>query len=488
MKVLFVTVEMSPFAKVGGLADVAGSLPKALVGQGHDVRVIMPRHRSMAAAAEAFTPVAQLAVRTIDGAEHNGQVLRGSAAGGVTVYAVDVPTLYDRAQVYGEADDTARWLAFCDAVLNWAAASDWLPDVVQLNDWHAAFVASRLRQQPAHPLATLPRVYTIHNLAIHGEFDDAFAHAAGLDARALTSPLAAEPWMTRNGMGQGILWCDAVNTVSPTYAEEITTPEYGTGLDPLLRARRADLRGILNGIDYDEFDPTADARLPARFSAADLDGKAATKAALQRRLGLDVSADAPLAGIVTRLFYQKGADLAVDAVDSLLGGSPLQLAVLGSGEAQYQDALTTMVARHPGRVGVVLGFDADLAQWIYGGSDMFLMPSRFEPCGLGQMIALRYGSAPVVRRTGGLADTVRAWDGPTGAGNGFVFDEASADALRAALERALRVYAQPDEWRALIARGMADDYSWRTTAGDYVRLYELAAERVGSGQSSARQS
>jgi starch synthase len=486
VKVLFVTVEMSPFAKVGGLADVAGSLPKALVRLGHDVRVIMPRHRSMAAAAASFTPETQIAVRTIDGAEHNGQILKGEAGGGVPVYAVDVPTLFDRAQVYGEPDDTARWLAFCDALLSWAATSTWRPDVIQLNDWHAAFVATRLRDQPEHPLAATPRVYTIHNLAIHGEFDDEFAQQAGIGPAALSSPLAAEPWMTRNGMGQGILWCDAINTVSPTYAQEITTPEYGTGLDPLLRARQQQLRGILNGIDYDEFDPASDPRLPARFSAADLSGKATVKAALQQRLGLEQRADAPLAGIVTRLFYQKGADLAVDAVEPLLASSSLQLAVLGSGDAQYQDALTAMVERHPGRVAVVLGFDADLAQWIYGGTDLFLMPSRFEPCGLGQMIALRYGSAPVVRQTGGLADTVREWTGSSGVGNGFVFVDATAQALRDALTRAVRVYRNRDEWRALIARGMADDYSWRGTAGAYIKLYDLATESARAANSTAR--
>lgn len=487
MKVLFVTVEMSPFAKVGGLADVAGSLPKALLRAGHDVRVVMPRHRAMRNAATAFAAERQLAVRTIDHSEHNGQLLRGEHQG-VPVYAVDIPTLFDRPQIYGEADDTARWLGFCDAILAWFAAGEaWLPDVVQLNDWHAAFVASRLRQHPEHPLATVARVYTIHNLAIHGDFDDEFAQAAGFDARVLDSPLAAEPWMTRNGMGQGILWCDAINTVSPTYAEEITTPEYGSGLDPLLRARRAQLRGILNGIDDEEFDPATDPRLPANFTRHDLAGKARCKQALQERIGLMPRTDAPLAGIVTRLFLQKGADLAVEAVEALLDRSDLQLAVLGSGEERYEQALSAMAQRNPARVGVVLGFDADLAQWIYGGSDIFLMPSRFEPCGLGQMIALRYGSVPVVRRTGGLADTVRDWTGSSGEGNGFVFAEASGEALRDAIERSLHIYQRPDEWRALIARGMADDFSWRGSADDYARLYDLAREAARAGVSPARQ-
>ncbi len=484
MKVLFVTVEMSPLAKVGGLADVAGSLPKALRQAGHDVRVVMPRHRQIDPARLGAQAGPALAVGVAGGGEASGRAF-ATDVGGVPVYLLDLPALFDRPQVYGEADDTARWVGFCDAVLAWLGAADWQPEVMHLNDWHAAFIASRLRARPEPPQAVLPRVYTIHNLAIHGDFDDAFAAAACLDERVLGSPLTTERWVTRCGMGQGILWCDAINTVSPTYAREILTPEYGTGLDPVLRARERDLSGILNGIDYEEFDPARDPRLPAQFDGDHFEGHAQNKAALQRRLGLAEDAGTALVGMVTRLFYQKGADLAAEAIEALLAaGRPLQFAVLGTGDQQYHDQLLALQRRHPGKVSITLAFDADLAQWIYGGTDLFLMPSRFEPCGLGQMIALRYGSVPVVRQTGGLADTVREWDGANG--NGFVFRDADAGQLAQALDRALAVFARPDEWRRLVRRGMSEDNSWGGAAQEYVRLYEKAAAAAKNVAGPAR--
>lgn len=486
MNVLFATVELHPYAKVGGLADVAASLPKALRRLGHDVRIVMPRHGGMRAATAGFAPAGQFGIQ-LAGTEHAGVVLRGES-GGVPLYLLDLPAFFDRPRIYGEADDTLRWLAFCDAVLAWLSASDWQPELLHLNEWHAAFIATRLRQHPESPLARLPRVFTIHNLAIHGDFDDAFAATAGFDARVLSSPLAPEPWMTRNAMGQGILWSDAINTVSPTYAREILTPEYGTGLDPLLRARADHLHGILNGIDDEEFDPARDPRLPAHYTRDDLAGKALCKAALQRRFGLTEDPHYPLAAMVTRLYEQKGADLAVGALEARLPRSPLQFVALGAGEPRYEQALRDLAERYPQRVGVEIGFDADLAQLIYAGSDLFLMPSRFEPCGLGQMIALRYGSVPVVRRTGGLADTVREWTGAESNGNGFLFDAPSPEALTGALDRALAVYAQPDAWRALVRRGMSDDYSWRGTAGEYARLYDQSIEIARAGASPARHS
>ncbi|HLZ70409.1 MAG TPA: glycogen synthase [Dehalococcoidia bacterium] len=474
MKVLFVSVEMNPLAKVGGLADVAGSLPKALRQAGHDVRLVMPRHRQVDLQALGAKAGPSIAVGVAGGGEAAGNVFEASV-GGVPVYLLDLPALFDRPHIYGEQDDNARWVGFCDAALAWLAASDWQPEVLHLNDWHAAFVASRLRARPDLPQAALPRVFTIHNLAIHGDFDDAFAGAACLDARVLESSLTSERWVTRCGMGQGILWSDAINTVSPTYAREILTPEYGAGLDPLLRARERDLSGILNGIDYEEFDPATDQRLFQRFDAEQMEGHRRNKAMMQRRLGLAENAHAALVGMVTRLFYQKGADLAAEAVEALLArGRPLQFAVLGTGDRQYHDQLLALQEKYPLSVSVTLAFDADLAQQIYGGTDLFLMPSRFEPCGLGQMIALRYGSVPVVRRTGGLADTVDEWTDTNGMGNGFVFDEADAHELEQALERALAVFARPNEWRRLVQRAMAEDNSWGGAAQEYVRLYEQA--------------
>ena len=486
MKVLFVTVEMSPLAKVGGLADVAGSLPKALVRSGHDVRIVMPLHGITDRSRFGVTSTGEtVIVRQAAGSELAGEICMATV-GGVPVYLVDVPALFDRTQIYGEQDDTVRWLAFCDAVLAWLRRIDWRPDVLHLNEWHTAFIASRLRQDPDDALAALPRVYTIHNLAIHGGFDDEFARAAGIGGRALNSPLALEPWVSRSGMGQGLLWCDLINTVSPTYAKEIMEPEYGAGLDPLLRKRRDDLFGILNGIDYEEFDPATDPRLPAHYDADQYAGHSDVKAALQRRMGLIESRETPVIGMVTRLFFQKGADLAVESIEALINEHPLQFVVLGTGDNVYHEQLVALRERHPGKIALELAFDADLAQLIYGGTDVFLMPSRFEPCGLGQMIALRYGSVPVVRRTGGLADTVREWTGPGSGGNGFLFELPTADELTQALRRALAVYARPDEWQTLVRSGMRDDYSWGEAAREYVGLYERSVGRAASSSNPAR--
>ena len=483
MKVLFATVEMSPLAKVGGLADVAGSLPRELVRAGHDARVVMPLHRGIdLARCDAQEVGAGVTVQTAAGEVHG--FVRTATVGGVPVYLIDLPAMFDRGRVYGEPDDADRWLAFCDAVVAWLDRSGWQPDLLHLNEWHTAFIASRLRQRPDSRAARLARVYTIHNLAIHGGFDDGFATRAGFDGRVLDSPLAWEPWVSRSGMGQGLLWCDAINTVSPTYAREIMTPEYGAGLDRLLRSRKDDLRGILNGIDVEAFDPGADPHLVAPYDATNFTGHARNKAALQHRVGLDRRPEAPLIGMVTRLFYQKGVDLAAEAFDQVAGRREAQLVVLGTGDQQYHEQLTALVERHRGKAAVVLGFDADLAQLIYGGTDLFLMPSRFEPCGLGQMIALRYGSVPVVRRTGGLEDTVREWSADAGSGNGFLFDRADAADLAVALDRALDTFTRSDEWRRLVQRAMSDDNSWTAAGRDYVQLYRRAVQ-VATGQASA---
>lgn len=486
MNVLFATVEMSPLAKVGGLADVAGSLPKALVALGHDVRVLMPKHGVVDTARYAIEPTGET-VRTapLVGPGYDVAVWR-ALVHGVHVFLLDIPALFDRPRVYGETDDNLRWLAFCDAVLAWLRTSAWRPEVLHLNEWHSAFVASRLRLQPASSLARVPRLYTIHNLAIHGAFDERFAKEAGFDERVLASALAGEPWMTRTAMGQGILWSDLVNTVSPTYAREILEAEYGAGLDPLLLARRQHLYGILNGIDYEEFNPGTDPCLPARYTIEHFGGHATNRAALRQCSGLIDEPNVPIAGMVTRLFHQKGVDLAAEAIEMVLARRPIQFVVLGMGEARYQDQLLALAARHPGRVAVTLAFDGDLAQQIYGGSDLFLMPSRFEPCGLGQMIALRYGSVPVVRNTGGLADTVREWTDPGGQGNGFVFQKPAVAELVAALERALDLFQAPAQWQLLVERGMTEDLSWQAAARQYVQLYENARTVAVSGASPTR--
>jgi starch synthase len=478
MRVLFATVEMSPLVKVGGLADVAGSLPKALVANGHDVRVVMPLHRSVDTARYGFRRVLSgVQVDTPRGPKEAG-LWQGEIAG-VAVYLIESADMFVRPQVYGEPDDTQRWLFFCDAALAVLPRLDWRPDVLHLNDWHAAFIASRLRADRAHAFAAAPIVYTIHNLALKGDFDAAFAESNSLRLRPSYDPGVGQQ-MLHSGMAQGILHADAVNTVSETYAREILTPEFGAGLENLLRVRERDLFGIVNGIDFDEFDPATDPRIPQHFSADSLDARAGVRAALQRFAGLEESAT-PVIGIVNRLFWQKGADIAVDAVGQLLAeGAALQFIVLGTGDEQYHRQLLDLEERFPRSVKNYLTFDPNLAQLIYAGSDMFLMPSRYEPCGLGQMIAMRYGSVPVVRRTGGLADTVADADERPADGRGFVFDAAEGDALAATLRRALAAFADPARWRQIQLRGMRADLSWGEAAGRYARLYAAAADRARS--------
>jgi starch synthase len=475
VQVLFVTVEMSPLVKVGGLADVAGSLPKALAARGHDVRVILPLHQAIDTAQYGFRrTIDGIAVPTPRGPEQ-AAIWEGSLSG-VTVYLIESSDMFGRPRVYGEPDDSQRWLFFCDAVLAAAPRLGWQPDVLHLNDWHAAFVAVRLAADRAHPLAATPAVYTIHNLALKGDIDEAFIRANGLAVEPGYDP-GVPPEMLRSGMAQGILRASVVNTVSETYAKEILTPEYGAGLDPLLRRRERDVFGILNGIDYDEFNPATDPHIPAHFSADDLGPRAAVRQALQDTAGLERSA-APVIGVVNRLFWQKGADIAVDGVGRLLDeGATLQFIVLGTGDEQYHRQLQDLEARYPRAVKLFLTFDPVLAQVIYGGSDMFLMPSRYEPSGLGQMIAMRYGSVPVVRRTGGLADTVPDADEYPEGGRGFAFDAPDGAALAEALRRALAAFADTNRWRQIQLAGMRADLSWNEAAGRYLDLYAAARGR-----------
>lgn len=476
MRVLFAVVEMSPLAKVGGLADVAGSLPKALVAAGHDVRVILPMHAGIQSAEYGFRRIlADVAVETPRGSER-ASVWIGEV-GGVTTYLVEAMDLFERPNIYGEPDDAQRWLFFCDALLATVPALQWMPEVLHLHDWHTAFAIMRLRANPQHPLARAALVYTIHNLALRGDFDQGFA-----DANALVLPRAEgiPADELRNPMAAGILGADVISTVSETYAREVQTPEYGAGLDALLRGRADDLFGIVNGIDPTEFDPATDTRIPVRFSADDRSGKLVNKAALQTECGLPVVSDVPLIGMVNRLFWQKGADIAADALAHMLAEMPLQFVMLGSGDARYEEALRDLERRYPQAVKTVIGFDLAFAQRVYAGSDLFLMPSRYEPCGLGQMIAMRYGSVPVVRRTGGLADTVPDDDQVPGAGVGFAFDDADGAALADALRRALRAYTDRDRWDALMLRGMTRDLSWAEAAGAYVAMYEAALQRVSA--------
>jgi len=484
---LIIGSEVQPFAKTGGLADVLGALPPALDRLGWDATVAVPRYRGVTAGAlvDAF-PV------TVGGYTRDAGFFETPLAGHARALLVDCPDLYDREALYGVdagdyPDNPRRYAFLARAALEFAARRGTVPSIVHAHDWQAGLAPVYLRTlYAAHPmLGGMPSVLTIHNLAYQGVFAADWLPALDLGWELFTID-RLEYWGRISFLKGGVLEADFITTVSPRYAEEIQTPELGFGFDGILRARRADLRGILNGIDTREWDPPHDPFLPAPFDVKDLSGKRDAKIALLKRYGLaaDTGAPArPLVGIVSRMIDQKGFDLIAALVDDLprLDAS---FVVLGTGEARYQDLWKALAARYPDRIGAHIGFDESLAHLIEGGADIFLMPSRFEPCGLNQMYSMRYGTVPVVHAVGGLADTVHdyglAAPGPGNGGpgdsraTGFVFHEYSPAAMLGALTRALTLFADGRRWHALQVAGMQQDFSWDRSAREYVKIYERA--------------
>ena len=476
MNVLFAAAEVAPLIKTGGLADVAGALPAALRRAGHDVRVVMPYFRELR---ERGIPVeGPIAASFVTIGERQEELRVWRLAGSETpVYLLDIPAAFERSAIYGEGDDDRRFILFARGVLalmqHLREVEQWQVTVVHSHDWHAALIANYLKTYLAYTFGHMATVFTIHNLAYQGQRSTKTLALAGLTEGGLPED-SMGPGIagTFNFMARGILFNDVVTTVSPTYAQEIMTSEYGERLDGLLRAKRDRVAGILNGIDREVFDPSTDAHLAATFDVDDIAGKAVCKAALQAEFGLPVAPDRPLLGIVSRLVEQKGLDLLDQVIPWILQRTDAQLVVLGSGNAHLQFVMQQHARAHPQRIAVRIGFDAALAQRIYAGSDAFLMPSRFEPCGLGQMIALRYGSVPIVRATGGLNDTVReGFDG-----NGFRFHPYEAKHFADAIARALQVYRDPESWALLRARGMREDNSWDQAAQQYGGVYDWAVK------------
>lgn len=478
LRVLSVVSEAYPLVKTGGLADVAGALPGALAEHGVQVRTLIPGYPAVKdAAGESLRPVWRGPL--FGGA---ARILEGQA-GGLDVLVLDAPHLYARpGNPYlapgGQdwPDNALRFAALARAAsdIGLGALPDWKPHVVHAHDWQAGLAPAYLAYAGGSRPAT---VMTIHNLAFPGKAPLDLVGALGLPPEALSIE-GAEFYGTLSLLKAGLTSADAITTVSPTYAAEILTPEFGMGFDGVLRARAHDVHGILNGIDTEAWNPATDTLLAARYDADSIAGRAANKAALQERFGLDPDPDAPLFGLVSRLSWQKGVDLALAAVPLLLaeGG---QIALLGAGEGDLEAGWRDAAARHPGRVGVVIGYDEALAHLVQGGSDAILVPSRFEPCGLTQLCALRYGAVPVVARVGGLADTIvdaNAMAVQAGAATGVQFTPAesfsiSADRLRAALRRTIELYRWPEAWRRMQRNGMATDVSWDYPAGQYASLY-----------------
>jgi starch synthase len=477
MRILMVASEAVPFAKTGGLADVAGALPRALVRLGHHVDVVIPRYRGVTAGAVVRRLPVSVGATTLD---TNFHAVRSD---GVTMVFVEHAGYFDRDYLYGLADrdyaDNAERFAFLSqSALNWAASHDEPFDIVHAHDWQAGLVPVLIGQMfRAHTLPKrLPTVFTIHNLAYQGIFDASWLPRLGLPWDLMRMD-AMEYWGRISYLKAGVVFSRMVTTVSPRYAEEIQTPEFGFGFDGILRHRADDLVGILNGIDYDQWDPARDQHLPEPFSASNLEGKAASKRAVLDAFQVprnDEVEARPLVGLVARLVDQKGFDLLAGIADELprLGAT---FVLLGTGERRYEDLWLGLAARYPDRIGVRIGFDESLAHLVEGGADIFLMPSRFEPCGLNQMYSLRYGTVPLVRATGGLYDTVQNFDPSTGAGTGFTFDEYSPQALLGTLRWALGVFTDGRTWRRIQLAGMQHDNSWDASARRYVEVYERSA-------------
>lgn len=476
MKVLYLSAEVEPFAKVGGLADVAGSLPRELVNQGLVVRVAMPAYHMVLDQWESdIVPLStgfdvnlnrnKSVPATVYSLEHRA----------TSHWLVDIGTAFSRVTCSEEVYSPQRddYLAFVQATIAACRQVGWIPDVVHANDWHMAFAPVFVREKTdwCHSAC----VYSIHNMAYQGQFGRDTLEEAGLPESTFSWD-KLESWGGVNFLKSGCAYADHVNTVSPTYAQEIQSEDYGCGLWGLMHhlADEGRLHGILNGIDTESHDPQSDPRISAHFGPASMEGKSECKAALCRELGLEKGR--PLLGVVSRLSEQKGFDLILPCVARIIEAGA-SLVILAIGDPTMAVQFKELAAQNPNRIAFCERYDADLAQRVYAGIDIFLMPSKFEPCGLGQMFALRYGSVPVVRKTGGLADSV--FDGV----NGFVFDEATPDALWTAIDRALSVHGGP-EWTKLVHAGMTADFSWSQSAKKYVELYDqaLSGRRILSKQ------
>jgi len=473
MKILLASAEVYPFAKVGGLADVAGSLPKALAKLGIDIRVVMPKYRTAAQNAPQIHRVVEAVSVPMPGGESGCAVdLDHLPDSDVPVYFIEHDDYFDREEIYGPPggaypDNAERLSFFCRAVLAATAALDFQPDVIHLNDWHTSLIAaySALRQLP---YAT---VFTGHNLggAYQGVFPDTVLDTVGLDP---SDPRVRDTLSNGqlNLARVGMVFADMINTVSEKYAEELRDPAIAGDIADLVVKRGDDVWGIVNGIDYDAWSPSSDDKIVAQYDAGDLTGKAACKADLQTEFGLPQEPDIPLIGMVTRLDAQKGLDLVAEIMDNT---DAFQLAVLGTGDPKLE-ALFSQAARTHESIAARLEFSDPLARKVYAGADMFLMPSRYEPCGLGQMIALAYGTVPIVRYTGGLADTIHT-TGPKA--NGFNFKKYSANALLGAIRRSLKAYADEQRWQAYVANAFVSDHSWDVSARRYEQLYRAAIEK-----------
>ena len=480
MKILMAASECVPFIKTGGLADVLGALPKALAAAGEDIRVVLPKYGEIGDKYRAeMTSLGYFYVNLGWRRQYCG--IDTLKLNGITFYFVDNEYYFNRPYIYGlGGDEVERFGFFARAVLEMLPHIDFFPDVLHCHDWQTGLVPMMLRTQYGadERYAKIRTVYTIHNLQYQGVFPiKAVQDTLGLGDSLFTSD-KLECYGCANYMKAGLVYADELTTVSPSYSDEIQTAFYGERLDGLLRARKEQLSGILNGIDIDDYDPAKDPMIYANYDPYHLGGKEYCKQELQKELGLEVDPNAPIVGIISRLSNQKGLDL-IECVIRELMDTGIQLVVLGMGEAKYTNLFSWAESEYPGRLAARFAMNHQLAHRIYAGADMFLMPSQFEPCGLSQLISLRYGTVPIVRETGGLRDTVLSYNKFTDEGNGFSFFNYNAHDMLHTVRRAVHYYKNNREvWYKLIVRGMTGDYSWYASANKYMEMYDRLVAMV----------
>lgn len=483
MRVVFAASECVPYVNTGGLADVIGALPREIVAQGHEVTVYLPFYRQVSTKLKERVPVIRSLSIPFQYYNRFVTVLNGGVHDGVQFYFIDCPELFDREFIYATPsgdyqDNWERFGLFCKSVLE-SAKQLGVPDIFHAHDWQTAMLPVYLRTSYYYDplLRSAGTVLTVHNAGYQGWFPPVTVEKLLLPWDIYT-PERAEHYGTLNFLKGGVAYSDAITTVSRTYAEELQTAEFANGLEGTFQRRAADLHGILNGIDTAKWDPATDGNIAAHYTAENLEGKSQCRRDLLYAFGLDDPRDqAPVLGIVSRFATQKGFDLLAKIVDRI-AEEDLYFVVIGDGEPYYENLFRSLQERHPGNISVRIPYDRTLAHKVEAGADIFLMPSRYEPCGLGQLYALRYGTVPVVRATGGLDEAVQEWESETGEGTGFKFYGYEPNDLLAAIGRAVELFrGDKAAWQKLIRNGMAADHSWRKPAGEYIKVYEEVASR-----------
>ena len=485
MKIAFVSTEVVPFAKTGGLADVAGSLPRELVKLGCNVKLFMPKYflvdESLHGLKYNWT-IGEMPIR-VNGIIRSVHIHQAKLPDSeIDVYFIDCPHYFHRHRIYtNDADEDERFILFSKAVIESLQRLQWIPDVIHCNDWQTGLLPLFLKDNYSWDklFDNTATLFTIHNIGYQGRFSKSVLSGAEIRGDLFYTGGPVEHDGGISFMKTGILFSDIINTVSNTYAHEILTPEFGAGLEKALQQREEDLFGILNGVDYDVWNPETDKYLPYKYSFNDLSGKLKNKNYLLEHFGIPLKKDVPLIGIVSRMVMQKGFDIFADAIEDLMN-LEAQWIILGAGEDRFEDLFRWLSNQFPEKVGSYIGYNNELSHLIEAGSDMLLMPSRYEPCGLNQVYSLKYGTVPIVRKTGGLADTVKDWDEENyygfDHGNGFSFYDYSGYAQYKSVERAVNTFKQKDIWEKIQLNGMKQDFSWTRSAEKYLELYKLAKE------------